>query len=358
MKKLFKHLLIISLMLITIVFATTPTNTYATNNNANVSDGGGGGGTSSQDEKPPKKEEEEDYTDCRTFLGMPSWDCHLRADWRGEENLKFNIWQIAKNIAEAITKIVTYLLTGYVIYGGYLYIFSSGDPTKAAASKKTITRAFIGLAVVVFANIIISSVGIAMLGSSGAFDANCIADKNVECVKPETLITNVINWVIGIAGVVSAVYVVIGGIGYITSAGDPNKLQKAKTTIVYSLLGLAIVGLSLIISNSGRNIIQAANTGDDIKEPILNLLNSIIGFLSVVSVIFIIKGGFGYMTSSGDPGKLKSAKDTILYACIGLIICVLSFAIVNWAIGVIGKSTTEQPPEETSINQSITIADV
>ena len=331
MKKLLKHLLIISLMLTTFAFATVPTNTYAADSTSNK------------------------LGSCRYFLGMPSWDCGIDEDWTSEEKLSSNIWQIAKNIADAITKIVTYLLIGYVIYGGYLYIFSSGDPTKAAASKKTITRAFIGLAVVVFANIIISSVGIAMLGNKGAFDANCATK---ECVKPETLITNVINWVIGIAGVVSAVYVVIGGIGYITLAGDPNKLQKAKTTIVYSLIGLAIVGLSLIISNSGYKIIEAANTGNDISEPILNLLNSIIGFLSVISVIFIIKGGFGYMTSSGDPGKLKSAKDTILYACIGLIVCVLSFAIVNWAIGVIGKSTTEQPPEETSITQPITIADV
>ena len=38
------------------------------------------------------------------------------------------------------------------------------------------------------------------------------------------------------------------------------------------------------------------------------------------------------MTSSGDAGKVKKAKDTILYGIIGLVVCVLAFAIVNFVI--------------------------
>jgi len=41
------------------------------------------------------------------------------------------------------------------------------------------------------------------------------------------------------------------------------------------------------------------------------------------------------MTSAGDAGKVAKAKSTILYATIGLAVCVLAFAIVNWAIGAI-----------------------
>ena len=44
------------------------------------------------------------------------------------------------------------------------------------------------------------------------------------------------------------------------------------------------------------------------------------------------------MTSTGDAGKVKQAKDTILYAVIGLIICALAFAIVNWTIGILNDS--------------------
>ena len=66
----------------------------------------------------------------------------------------------------------------------------------------------------------------------------------------------------GIAGIVSAVFLVYGAIQYITSAGDPGKLKKAKETILYSLIGLAIVALATVIiafvSSTIRNAEQNA----------------------------------------------------------------------------------------------------
>ena len=76
------------------------------------------------------------------------------------------------------------------------------------------------------------------------------------------------------------------------------------------------------------------NTGE-LPEVVINILNAIIGAAGLVAVVFIIYGGIQYMTSSGEAAKAKKARDTILYACIGLIICVLAFAIVNWVIGII-----------------------
>ena len=77
------------------------------------------------------------------------------------------------------------------------------------------------------------------------------------------------------------------------------------------------------------------------------ILNGVIGMLGLVAVVFIIIGGVNYMTSTGDPGKTKKAKDTILYACIGLIVCALSFAIVNFTINMINHSGNETTNEES-----------
>lgn len=71
---------------------------------------------------------------------------------------------------------------------------------------------------------------------------------------------------------------------------------------------------------------------DNLVESITNILNAVIAVLGIICVIVIIIGGVKYMTSSGDAGKVKSAKDTILYGIIGLVICVLAFAIVNFVI--------------------------
>ena len=74
------------------------------------------------------------------------------------------------------------------------------------------------------------------------------------------------------------------------------------------------------------------STADKLPDTIITILNVVITVTGLLAVIFIIIGGVHYMTSAGDSNKVKKAKDTILYAVIGLIICVLSFAIVNFVI--------------------------
>ena len=81
------------------------------------------------------------------------------------------------------------------------------------------------------------------------------------------------------------------------------------------------------------------NNDDDLSGSITNIINAIVVSLGIVAVIIIIIGGITYMTSQGDAGKVKKAKDTILYGVIGLIIVVLAFAITNFVIGAINEGT-------------------
>lgn len=74
---------------------------------------------------------------------------------------------------------------------------------------------------------------------------------------------------------------------------------------------------------------------DTLIENITGILNGVVAVLGIVCVVVMIIGGVLYMTSSGDTGKVKKAKDTILYGVIGLVVCVLAFAIVNFVISTI-----------------------
>ena len=71
---------------------------------------------------------------------------------------------------------------------------------------------------------------------------------------------------------------------------------------------------------------------DTLPRNVINILNAIIGVAGLVAVVTIVIAGIQYMTSAGDAGKVKNAKNAILYACIGLVICALAFAIVNFVI--------------------------
>ena len=88
-------------------------------------------------------------------------------------------------------------------------------------------------------------------------------------------------------------------------------------------------------------VYEAAGCGggkDKLPGTVVNIINAIIAVSSIVAIVFVIVGGISYMTSNGDPGKIEKAKKTILYSVIGLVICALTFAIVNWTIDTISKS--------------------
>ena len=86
-----------------------------------------------------------------------------------------------------------------------------------------------------------------------------------------------------------------------------------------------------------------------VENVVTRIINGIIAVLGIVCVVFIVLGGVQYMTSAGDPSKLQKAKHTILYACIGLIICVLAFAITNFVINLINGNSTPDSTTATLI---------
>lgn len=69
------------------------------------------------------------------------------------------------------------------------------------------------------------------------------------------------------------------------------------------------------------------------------LTNTVLMAVGLISVIMLIFGGLRYITSGGDAKKVTDAKNTILYAIIGLVICVLSYAIVNFVLSTIGAAS-------------------
>ena len=202
--------------------------------------------------------------ECRTnFLGLTSWDCGVNI--HDADSIKAGVWTIAANVLTDITIIAAYLVLGYVIWGGYLYIMSSGEPAKIAAGKKTLVHAFIGLAIVMLAHIIINSIRIA-LGAD--FSADCARNACVN--SPAEMVTSAVQWVIAMAGIVSVIFIVYGGVGYMTSAGDPSKLQKAKQSILYACIGLIIVALAELITAFISGVINDAKDTSMINETIIS----------------------------------------------------------------------------------------
>lgn len=90
--------------------------------------------------------------------------------------------------------------------------------------------------------------------------------------------------------------------------------------------------------------LAATLTPDDIgysgpssaSSALSGILNTVYFWAAVAAVGFVIYGGFQYVLSSGDPGKVRKAKDTLLYSIIGLVVVLIAFVITKFVIDGVG----------------------
>ena len=86
-------------------------------------------------------------------------------------------------------------------------------------------------------------------------------------------------------------------------------------------------------SSAGASDSSICGGANDAIEPFIKAIVGWLLFLvGVLAVIMIVVGAIKYTLSAGDASKMTSAKNTIVYAVIGLVIGVLAFAIVNFVI--------------------------
>lgn len=79
-----------------------------------------------------------------------------------------------------------------------------------------------------------------------------------DVAKVQSFGQNVIQILVTFSGLLAAGFFVIGGIGYITSSGNPENLEKSKRTIVYSGLGLAIAVGAFVLSSMVSDVATTA----------------------------------------------------------------------------------------------------
>lgn len=110
---------------------------------------------------------------------------------------------------------------------------------------------------------------------------------------------------------------------------------------VFSLLFVPLVVTSPVSAQTAKDqICKGINNGgscnttgtNDLNKYIKNIVNILLFIIGAVAVIMIIIGGLRYVLSGGDSSSTKSAKDTVLYAVVGLIVAVSAYAIVNFVV--------------------------
>lgn len=102
--------------------------------------------------------------------------------------------------------------------------------------------------------------------------------------------------------------------------GDPPTSYSPSNPTSYSPLGFEI-----------ENPLNA----DSFTELLVNIINWVGGIASTVAVLMVVIAGFQYMISGGDENKTKSAMNTIKWSLIGLLIVLMSWAILKEVLSIL-----------------------
>lgn len=119
-----------------------------------------------------------------------------------------------------------------------------------------------------------------------------------------------------------------------------KKIKVAVVSLTAVMMGVfALTPVAPVYADVAGEIQGGVNAigGDEEKatlggrlEDVVNILLFVLG---AIAVIMIVIGGIRYATSNGESSQISSAKNTILYAVIGLIVAVLAYSIVNFVLG-------------------------
>lgn len=137
--------------------------------------------------------------------------------------------------------------------------------------------------------------------------------------------------------------------------------MKNIAKLVLSILIVGAVALTGFSSVSALTLQEGAEAArcDGCPEDLFGnagvfkqVTNTILYIVGIIAVIMLIIGGIKYVISGGDSKKVTDAKNTVLYAIIGLVIAFLAFAIVNFVISALPASN-DKAEEAARLIQTI-----
>lgn len=108
-----------------------------------------------------------------------------------------------------------------------------------------------------------------------------------------------------------------------------NLLRKLAIVLSFTPMG----ALALDAGNCPPDLRGTASCpSGGLKEVITTISNTILLLVGVVAVLFLILGGFQYVTSGGNPEQVNKAKNTILYAIIGIVAALIAYVAVTFVL--------------------------
>lgn len=141
----------------------------------------------------------------------------------------------------------------------------------------------------------------------------------------------------GVVAVIAIIFIVLGGIMYMLSAGSEKMITRAKMCWTGAVIGLAIVLAAPSFLKEIMTILGATvATNGEVTESTLtllqiatNVLNLLLSIFGIIAIISLVVGGGMYLTSYGDEKRIETGKKIATYSIIGIVIALSAVVIIN-----------------------------
>ena len=156
--------------------------------------------------------------------------------------LDFNtVQEVLGSLLGWLQGLIVILSLIFIVIGAFFYITSAGNANRLALGKGAITAAMVGLALGLAAPSFLKQIG-DILGWGATDSAAAAGAKSlVEIVR------GVLDFLLSVIGVIGIIMMIIGGLMYLTAAGDESRAETGKKIVTYSIIGIAIALAALVI---------------------------------------------------------------------------------------------------------------
>lgn len=155
--------------------------------------------------------------------------------------LKFDSLEgVLGSALDTLQGIIVILAIIFIIIGAVLYITSSGNETQISRAKSAITAAMIGLALGIAAPSFLKEI-------AGVLGWTTVDSALTNAQTLTAISVKVLNFLLSIIGIIGIIMLVIGGMTYLTAAGDESKAEVGKRITTYAIIGIAVALAALVI---------------------------------------------------------------------------------------------------------------
>lgn len=99
---------------------------------------------------------------------------------------------------------------------------------------------------------------------------------------------------------------------------------------IINLFWLATLPLSAWAATEGKIELENPVSANSVPELINTVIKAILGIVGAVALLYLVLGGFTWLTSQGNPEKVKKGRETLVWAIFGLAMIFFSYVILNF----------------------------